>query len=594
VGAIAYELLAYRRPFDGESLTAVMFKISHENADATALPKTDYSPRLEAIILRALARDVLIRYQSLDQMVEDLERLVRDVAPKILQRADPTRTALKEAGDHRAAGHLDKALEKARHAASLTPGGSAAALVSDLEAEDRFSKAARFVAEAREFMSSGDHAKAVERARAALALVPNDAAAQALARKAEGDMLGKKVEREMAEIRGELDLARGEGRLQKALGLCKRLLELSPDDSGLQKVSAEIEEAINDREVEQLCGLALGYATDGEVDLAGKIAGKIEKIAPQNPRYLKLKAYLSDETARTRGEASLAKARDLLSTGHLAEAHHVAEEALRAQPGLVAAMEIREAVARVLKTQDKGPPPTEAPVPQKEVPRPSEAPRPLEAFPPPPSPAEATRHKPEIGPAALRKPEPAPEVPQVRASTVSAPLGGPIPVPKTAPPHTAPEGVTTRSLPLPGFGTASPKPAPPPAEPAKPVETPKPEAISPLALTPLPGAAPKNAEAARLLQTARLLLKERQLTKALAALDQALAIEPENPQIGKLVAQTRMESHRADVESLTTAALDHFGQNDYRKARKAVDKALRIDPENKKAKELLKILGLLS
>ena len=72
VGAIAYELIAYSRPFDGDSLTAVMFKIMHEPADPAALPTTDYSPGLEPIILKALARVVEERYQSLDEMHDDL------------------------------------------------------------------------------------------------------------------------------------------------------------------------------------------------------------------------------------------------------------------------------------------------------------------------------------------------------------------------------------------------------------------------------------------------------------------------------------------------------------------------------------------
>ena len=33
VGAIAYELFSYRKPFDGDSITGVMYKIMHERAD---------------------------------------------------------------------------------------------------------------------------------------------------------------------------------------------------------------------------------------------------------------------------------------------------------------------------------------------------------------------------------------------------------------------------------------------------------------------------------------------------------------------------------------------------------------------------------
>jgi len=64
--------------------------------------------------------------------------------------------------------------------------------------------------------------------------------------------------------------------------------------------------------------------------------------------------------------------------------------------------------------------------------------------------------------------------------------------------------------------------------------------------------------------------------------------------IERLLTLTRIEARRADAESLTTAALNHFLQNNYAKARKAAEKALALEPENKKAKELMKILGTLS
>ena len=80
VGAIAYELIAYRKPFHGESLTAVMFQIVHGAPDASALPATAYSPGLERIILKALARDPDARYQSLEALHADLGSLVREAA----------------------------------------------------------------------------------------------------------------------------------------------------------------------------------------------------------------------------------------------------------------------------------------------------------------------------------------------------------------------------------------------------------------------------------------------------------------------------------------------------------------------------------
>jgi eukaryotic-like serine/threonine-protein kinase len=84
VGAIAYELLAHRKPFRGDSLVAVISEIVHGAPDPAALPVTAYSPGLERIVMKALARHREARYPSLDAMHADLVSLVRDAARVLL------------------------------------------------------------------------------------------------------------------------------------------------------------------------------------------------------------------------------------------------------------------------------------------------------------------------------------------------------------------------------------------------------------------------------------------------------------------------------------------------------------------------------
>jgi Tfp pilus assembly protein PilF len=55
----------------------------------------------------------------------------------------------------------------------------------------------------------------------------------------------------------------------------------------------------------------------------------------------------------------------------------------------------------------------------------------------------------------------------------------------------------------------------------------------------------------------------------------------------------RLDARRAEAASLTTAALNHFLQNDHARARAAVEKALSLDPENRRAGELRQVLGVL-
>lgn len=77
VGAIAFELLSGKKPFEAESVTAVMARVAYGSADLNVLPRTPFSPGLEAVVMNALAHRPQDRYQSLSEMRSELLRVVR-------------------------------------------------------------------------------------------------------------------------------------------------------------------------------------------------------------------------------------------------------------------------------------------------------------------------------------------------------------------------------------------------------------------------------------------------------------------------------------------------------------------------------------
>ncbi len=76
VGALFYELLSGRRPFDENSVPATIMKILQ--ADPEPLEKVDPSidPPLARIVTRALAKDAADRYQTADELLCDLDGVV--------------------------------------------------------------------------------------------------------------------------------------------------------------------------------------------------------------------------------------------------------------------------------------------------------------------------------------------------------------------------------------------------------------------------------------------------------------------------------------------------------------------------------------
>jgi tetratricopeptide (TPR) repeat protein/tRNA A-37 threonylcarbamoyl transferase component Bud32 len=452
VGAIAYELFCHRKPFDGESITGVMFKIMHERADLGALPPTEYSPGLEKIIARALARDVGARYQSLDDMHTDLGKLVKETAPRVM--AETVTLEAKVAG----------------------------------ETQSRRERAQGFLRRGREAMAEGNLVRARECADEVLLLFPDDAGARALMLEVDSESLRRRVERETADIRAEMDEARAAGQLQRALSLCQRLLDVDPDDGALRATEAEIQSAIHEKEVEQLSSQALAYAADGDVELALKIAARVERIAPESAAAAELRGYLEGEARRAQARAFTAAAQDHLAEGELEEARAAAERALEADPQDALAREIRDRAAEVLARRAPAPPPpAPAPPPPVEVPVAAAAPAPVSAPAPMAAAAPVAPPAPVAAPAARRAAASPERLDAVLSQIVSA------------------------------------------------------------TKTPVPKAAPPEAGGDR----------------------------------------------KSDAEALTTAALDHFVKNEYGKARRAVEKALALEPQNKKARELHKILGAL-
>jgi serine/threonine-protein kinase len=72
LGVLLYELLSYRKPFAGDNPTAVLFKIIHDNPEPLADASFTPPEGLEAIVARSLAKKPMERYQTCEEMAEDL------------------------------------------------------------------------------------------------------------------------------------------------------------------------------------------------------------------------------------------------------------------------------------------------------------------------------------------------------------------------------------------------------------------------------------------------------------------------------------------------------------------------------------------
>ena len=79
VGVMFYELLAYRRPFKGDSAAALMSSIVLDEPPSLLKLAPNIPEPIKAIIDRMLTKEVEPRYQSMDEVLADLEPLWRNL-----------------------------------------------------------------------------------------------------------------------------------------------------------------------------------------------------------------------------------------------------------------------------------------------------------------------------------------------------------------------------------------------------------------------------------------------------------------------------------------------------------------------------------
>jgi curved DNA-binding protein CbpA len=79
-GCMLYELLAGRRPFVGESLMTVFYRITHDEPDVLELPEGRVYERLREVVGKALRRDVGQRYQTASEFTAALRDCLGEAA----------------------------------------------------------------------------------------------------------------------------------------------------------------------------------------------------------------------------------------------------------------------------------------------------------------------------------------------------------------------------------------------------------------------------------------------------------------------------------------------------------------------------------
>ncbi len=80
LGILAYELLTFRKPFRGEHLSTVLYKILNETPEPIETLSPDAPPALVAVVNRAMEKQRENRYASMEALKQDLLNIQRELA----------------------------------------------------------------------------------------------------------------------------------------------------------------------------------------------------------------------------------------------------------------------------------------------------------------------------------------------------------------------------------------------------------------------------------------------------------------------------------------------------------------------------------
>ncbi len=329
LGVVAYEFLAGRHPFEAKDPFAVMFAITTKEPEPLSQYAPDCPPALEEVVMRALAKDRDERYQTAEDIVLDLQPVLRD-----LQRLKASRL-LEEAEKNVNADQLESATAQVREILELDPGNADARRLRDTVQRKQQRRTLKpkidaLLAESQDLFSARQFDSAIERLDAAMRLDRTDHNLQALReRVGAAQEQAKRADAQVAEARRAFQEKDLTGAYQSVSAALHTDQEHPAAAELLRQIRAEIDSRERDRALRE--GLTKARSSL-MVEAFEETLALLTALEAQYPDSAELRE-LRTETLKRKTESerrekllrSLNSARDLLRQKKLAEAARVLE-----------------------------------------------------------------------------------------------------------------------------------------------------------------------------------------------------------------------------------------------------------------------------
>jgi serine/threonine-protein kinase len=343
VTCVVYELIAYKKAFEGSNVAAIIAKLLTVEPEPLSICCPGVPVELDTIITRGLKKNIDERYQSLDEMLSDLFPIAHGLQQSFIG------DLLLEAKDLRDQGELGAAHDKVRAVLILdNTHGDAKRLHTEISAELRrlapAIKARKLVADAEQAFGRGEYAETVRILDEAQQLNPADTLARNLRDKAVAEQCRG---RDLREALSSGQRAMKQGDLTRAEQDLRRVLQLDQNHAQAADLLEQIQQDRLSRERDFHLKEGLWQADNlvfaGNYEEAQNWLLELSQEFP-NSDEVQLKLRILDHLIRARNLVQ--EGEQAFNQGEYGEAARLLTEALRLDPEDEQARELKKLAIR--------------------------------------------------------------------------------------------------------------------------------------------------------------------------------------------------------------------------------------------------------
>jgi len=348
VGVMFYELLCYQRPFDGANHAALMLNIANDETQPPPLTlkqlSPDCGPALEVLVAKMLHKDIQQRYQTMEEVLFDLEPVWRRLQEAGVADLIANGEELIRAEDYtRARDVLRKALQvDSRNSRAKT-------LLEEVNAKLRRtqirSQLVSLLAKTQALLEDRRYPEAEAEAETALRLDPASTVARELLIEAEaGAARARLVEQGLRAAKQRL----AEGALEEAAQQAQQVLDREASNTQALALQKQIQDQIARREERNRLADILQNArrcwAEQRLDECITLLTEAQKDFPDDAQIAKLLGTAKQDRAEQQKQQKLTEAKSLLAEQRFDEALAVLESLATQHPSDSAAQKLRELV----------------------------------------------------------------------------------------------------------------------------------------------------------------------------------------------------------------------------------------------------------